>query len=264
MERTIIKEFKIKNLDNRLKKVRVFLPLDYNESERSYPVLYMHDGQNLNDKSKYSGNSWEIFKNMDESFPTNNGFIVVGMDCDQTRRLMEYSPVFNKGVIKYLEKDPNIDNNDIRPEADQYGEFIINQVKPYVDKNFRTLSLKEHTFIAGSSCGGVISLYLGLKYNDVFSVIGAFSTAFGVVGPKFYEILDKFDYKPDTKIYYDMGTKESKPLGFLGSLAHLKFQHFISKKLPKSNLFGVLEKGGTHTEEAWARRMKQFIEFCFS
>ena len=90
MDRVIIKDIYSENL-KRNKRVRIILPLSYEESELSYPVLYMHDGQNLVDPSPFSNHSWEVMATMDECFDKVGGVIIVGVDSDNVYRIMEYS-----------------------------------------------------------------------------------------------------------------------------------------------------------------------------
>lgn len=109
---------------------------------------------------------------------------------------------------------------EIKPEALEYGDFIITQVKPYIDSNFRTYKDRNHTFIAGSSCGGIISIYLGLKYQNIFSIIGAFSPAFWFVRKPFFDSIKSINIDKNIIIYHDMGTKEN---GKFSSL-YIKYQ----------------------------------------
>ena len=258
MDRVIIKDIYSENL-KRNKRVRIILPLSYEESELSYPVLYMHDGQNLVDPSPFSNHSWEVMATMDECFDEVGGVIIVGIDSDNVYRIMEYSNDLNRSAVKRL-KSMNAEN--IRPEGDEYGKFLIEELKPLIDKEFRTKPTKEFTSMAGSSCGGNISIYLGLKYQDVFSCIGAFSPAYYIVKKGLYEFLDKIEIDSDFKIYHDMGTKEN---GFFSKIYFNEqrvFQDYISKKMPEENLMQVIDEGATHSEVHWAKRFKKFFIFC--
>ncbi|MDD3712194.1 MAG: alpha/beta hydrolase-fold protein, partial [Candidatus Izemoplasmatales bacterium] len=134
MERTIIKEIFSKNL-KRNKKIRVILPLDYFDTKaKEYPVLYMHDGQNLVDPSPFSNHSWEVLKTMDKMYQELGGIIIVGIDSDEFR-IMEYSNYLSTSSVKRLKKQ---EIEDIHPEGDQYGLFIIEELKPLIDGEFRT------------------------------------------------------------------------------------------------------------------------------
>lgn len=258
MERTIIKEIFSENL-KRNKKIRVILPVDYFDSSvKKYPVLYMHDGQNLIDPSPFSNHSWEVLKTMDEMYQEIGGIIIVGIDSDEFR-IMEYSNYLSNSSIKRLKKQKI---EDIHPEGDQYGHFIIEELKPLIDNEFRTKKDRLNTFLAGSSCGGNISIYLGLKYQDTFSCIGAFSSAYYLVKKGLYDFLDQINYRKDFYVYHDMGTKETGMFSRIYFNEQKVFQNFISAKLPKENIYQVIDDGATHSEEHWAKRFPNFLRFC--
>ncbi len=196
MERVIIKEICSEYLE-RIKKIRIILPSDYDISDKLYPVLYMHDGQNLIDPSIFSNHSWEVMKAMDELSPEYGGMIIVGIDSDEKYRIMEYSNYLNSSAIKRLKR---LKVEAIEPEGDKYGRFIVEELKPLMDSEYRVNSSRSHTYIAGSSCGGNISIYLGVKYQNIFSCIGAFSPAYYIVKKGLYEFLDSVAIRDDLYI----------------------------------------------------------------
>ncbi len=261
--RVIVKEFSIDSLDDRKKNVRVILPIGYNDSTKKYPVLYMHDGQNLVDKAFYSGSSWEVMRTMDEFHQQKKDMIIVGMDCDEKKRILEYSPFVTKEVIKYMRRIP-VPENEIRAEADLYADFIINQVKPYVDGEFRTKKDRDNTFIAGSSCGGMISIYLGIKHQDLFSIIGAFSPAYWCLRKKMNEFLESVEMKFPLKVYHDMGTKENRLFSFKYMVLQKEFHNIICRRIGSENVMMRVGKGDLHNEFAWAKRFPEFYAYCFS
>ena len=161
----VIEEFTMPQL-GRERRIWVYLPPEYEASTQSYPVLYMHDGQNLFDKSASYDGEWEVDETLNQLFAggETEGIIIVGIDCEPECRRDEYSP-WERTLIEQ------------GGEGDDYLDFLVNNLKPYIDKNYRTLPDREHTGIGGSSMGGFISLYGGLKYQEVFSKIAAFSPA---------------------------------------------------------------------------------------
>ena len=160
----ISENFQIPQL-NRGRKVWLYLPPDYYTSNASYPVVYMHDGQNLFDKKTAYSGEWNADETMNRLFRDKNlKVIIVGIDHGGDKRLDEYSPWVND---KYG-----------GGEGDQYLEFITNTLKPFIDTNYNTLTDKENTAIIGSSMGGLISHYAGLKYPNIFGKIGVYSPAF--------------------------------------------------------------------------------------
>jgi len=266
MERIIIKETYIPQL-NRKRITRIYLPIDYFETQKSYPVLYMHDGQNLFDKSPYSGFSWEVDKSLDilQREGYIDGLIVVGLDCNREghKRIDEYSPWENFEVPKLLSR---VDIPCVGGEGDQYVDFIVHTLKPIIDSEFRTLKGRENTIIAGSSMGGFISLYAGLKYQDVFSKVGAFSTAVWFSESDLLNFIRENKIRNDMKFYLDIGTKETsdekvKEFPDIYVKGTLSVYNELLKKLPKENLKLVVDEGATHSEEYWAKRFPEFIKW---
>ncbi len=152
---------------NRTRRIWIYLPTDYNQSNKKYGVLYMHDGQNLfDDATSYSG-EWGVDEYLDSIFlKGKTQVIVVGIDNGLSKRMSEYNPWefqnFGKG------------------EGDLYIDFLVQTLKPFIDKNYRTFTGKKNTYIAGSSMGGLISLVAVLKYPAVFGGAGIFSLHFGL------------------------------------------------------------------------------------
>jgi predicted alpha/beta superfamily hydrolase len=259
MERVIIKDLFSLNL-KRNKRVRIILPKDYYKEEKRYPILYMHDGQNLVDPSPFSNHSWEVMNTIDNTEDITGGLIIVGVDSDDKYRIMEYSNYLNNSAIKTLKRNKV---SLIKPEGDEYGKFLVEELKPIIDQNFRTLKDKVHTFTAGSSCGGNISIYLGIKYQEIFSCIGAFSPAYYIVKEGLYEFLDKTIIDEDFRIYHDMGTKENGVFSKIYFNEQKVFHNYITKKIPEKNIMQVIDEGATHSEIYWAKRFKDFLLFCF-
>ncbi len=149
---------------NRTRRIWLYLPPDYQTGNRRYPVIYMHDGQNLFDNTTSFSGEWGIDETLNQLFPTDSGAIVVGIDNGGSDRTNEYSPWMN----------PQYGGG----QGDLYARFIVETLKPYIDQNFRTKPEREFTATIGSSMGGLISYYLGLKHQQVFSKIGIFSPSF--------------------------------------------------------------------------------------
>ena len=178
----------------RTRRIWLYLPPDYATSKKKYPVLYMHDGQNLFEaKTSYSG-EWGVDEYLDSIFKKGEKeVIVVGIDNGNFKRMQEYNPwefqSFGKG------------------EGDQYVDFLVNTLKPYIDKHYRTLKDKPNTFIAGSSMGGLISLYAVLKYPQVYGGAGIFSPAFWTA-PGIDSAVIKDAKKINSRLFFYAGGKE--------------------------------------------------------
>jgi len=266
MEQIEVLDFIIKELSNRMRKIRVILPIDYYQNvKKNYPVIYMHDGQNLVDPSKLSGYSWDVAKAISKLVDKKiiKGVIIVGIDSDDVYRIPEYTNAISKKAEKGIKKYTN--GNLFLPEAHLYGKFIVEVLKPYIDSNYRTLPDRINTAIAGSSCGGNVSLYLGTVYNEVFGVIGAFSPAYWIVKEDLFDRIKNKNYLKNTKIYHDMGGKES---GLLSMFTCVKDAKLMEKILndkefnSESHLF-VLDKKATHTELFWQDRFPNFVAWAF-
>ena len=155
------------------RRVWVYLPPDYATSNKRYPVLYMHDGQNVFDDATSFAGEWGVDETLDSLHAAGDrGIIVIAVDHGGQQRINEYSPWpmrFGAG------------------KGEAYVDFLVKTLKPWADKTYRTLADRTHTGVAGSSMGGLISFYAALKHPDVFSKAGIFSPAFWIA-PKAYEM----------------------------------------------------------------------------
>jgi predicted alpha/beta superfamily hydrolase len=215
----------------RTRRIWLYLPKDYTASNKQYPVLYMHDGQNLFDDATSFAGEWGIDEAMDS---VRNACIVVGIDNAGVKRMNEYNPhdaeQFGKG------------------EGKEYLAFIVKNLKPYIDKRYRTLKDKKHTWIAGSSMGGLISFYAGLYYPDVFGGLGVFSPSFWIVPHISDEIkqLAKKNIHGSQKYYFYMGEKEGKEM-LTGMKAVINEMKLIAN--PETGT--VINPDGKHNEPSW-------------
>ena len=156
--------------DGRERTIRIWTPADYDarDASRRYPVLYMHDAQNLFDAATSFAGEWHVDESISDLISSGyNGAIVVGIDNSQDR-LNELSPPWPRLPGAPM---PN-------PSGDKYIDFIAKTVKPYVDANYNTKPGRASTGIGGSSMGGIISFYAGLRYPRIFGKVLAFSPSF--------------------------------------------------------------------------------------
>lgn len=211
------------------KKVWVYLPLNYEKSTKKYPVLYMHDAQNLFDaKTAYAG-EWNVDETLD-SLQMN--VIVIGIEHGNEKRLEELTPYKHE---KYGGGN-----------ADAYLDFIINTLKPHVDKTYRTKTNAKHTTIFGSSLGGLISYYAILKHPETFGKAGIFSPSFWFT-EDIYTLTEKTE-KINAKLYFLCGDNESKDM----VTDFTKMTNLVGQRIcKKSNLQQVIIKGGKHNEKLW-------------
>ncbi len=220
----------------RTRRVWIYLPADYATSDKKYSVLYMHDGQNLFDAATSFAGEWGV----DEALDTlNKPCIVVGIDNGGTHRMQEY----------------NVEDNDRfgKGEGKAYLEFIVNTLKPYIDKKFRTLPDAKHTAIAGSSMGGLISFYALLDYPTSFGAAGVFSPSFWLVENK---MPADFSILNGKRIYFYYGDLEGKEMGPPTEKVITK-----TKTVPHVDIASSVDQQGKHNEAAWKKTFPAFYRW---
>ena len=241
------KEFAVVNLNSEAisRKIWLYLPPNYSSSKENYPVIYMHDAQNLFDKTTSYAGEWGVDEILNDVYKnTQKGFIVVGINNDGKERINEYSPWKHK---KYG-----------GGTGDNYLNMIIEELKPYIDANYRTKPNAEFTGIIGSSMGGLISYYAGLKYPNIFGKIG-------VISPSFWfskEVLDYTEEKAkdaNIKMYFLLGDKEGMTKDFNEVSALL-----LKSGFKKENLKKKIIEGGEHNEAFWNRQFLEVITYLYN
>jgi predicted alpha/beta superfamily hydrolase len=231
----------------------VYLPEGYDdEPERRYPVLYMHDGQNLFDPATafVPGQHWQVAETADRTIATGQvtPLIVVGINNAGHRRLAEYTH----------SADPRQGGG----EADCYGYMLTEELVPFINETFRTLPAPEHTGIGGSSLGGLVSLYLGFRYPEIFGRIAAIS-------PSIW-----WDHRSILRVLREVGTPQPKPRIWVdaGDSESLRCQpdaELLVRQLteqgfqPESDLHYQAVTGGLHNEAAWAARFGDVLRYLF-
>lgn len=186
--------------------ITVWLPPGYRRSRRHYPVVYLHDGANLFDpRTAFAGATWQADEALELLHTQGMSTIAVGVPCSPNHRLEEYSPTLSADLVA---SHPRRDE----PRADVYVDFLTDHLKPWVDRTLRTRPEREHTLIAGSSAGAVVSLHAWLRRPDVFGAIGAFSPAFWVPGEAFLADLERAVAAPHppTRFALDVGGRRPR------------------------------------------------------
>jgi len=214
------------------RKIWLYLPKDYATSTKKYPVIYMHDAQNLFDaKSSFMG-EWNIDEKLDS---LNAQVIVVGIENGGDKRIEELTPYAHAkhGGGK----------------ADSYLDFIVKTLKPQIDQKYRTKTNAKNTTIFGSSLGGLVSYYALLKYPEVFGKAGVFSPSFWFNRKEIFELTHK-TRKLKSKIYFMCGDSEGDD-DMLTDLNNME-QLINTKRCSCKNLNKkVIVKGGKHNEKLW-------------
>lgn len=268
--------FKSNFVDER--NIDVWLPDGYSDKEK-YAVLYMHDGQMLYDASttwnKQEWNVDEVASKLIAEDKTKK-FIVVGIWNNGSKRHIEYFPQKPFENLTQVEKDTvtaqlkkaNRAEADFKPISNDYLKFVVNELKPFIDKTFSTKKDRKNTFIAGSSMGGLISMYAICEYPDVFGGAacmsthwpGTFSIKNNPVPNVFIDYLKKNLPNPKKhKIYFDYGDKtldaKYKPYQELADRV------MIEKGYTSKNWITKFFSGDDHSEKSWAKRLHFPLEF---
>jgi len=249
----LTKEFELPNL-HRKRTVRLYLPPGYHKSKESFPVVYMHDAQNIFDEETASYGEWGVDETLNKLYRDQNvKLIVVGIDNGESKRLDEYSPWKNKVYGG--------------GEGDDYLNFLVNTLKPHIDANYKTLADKKNTAIIGSSMGGLISHYAGLKYPTVFGKIGVFSPAFWFA-PQIKEYAKKHGGLKDTRMYFLAGGKEGSNTAYNEISQTVKDMNAMVRTLKNqgftpSNVISKVVPEGKHNEKLWRTNFEESILWLF-
>jgi len=218
----------------------VWLPPNYSkETHKKYPVLYMHDGQNLIDpKTSYTGKDWRVDETVTRLIKEHKitEIIVVGINNTENR-LEEYSD---------------------SDKGNKYLKFLVEELKPFIDTKYRTLRDKHNTAIIGSSMGGLISFIAAWKYPEVFSMAGCMSSSFYYNDEKIFKTIEAYDgAKKQIKFYIDhgedgllRGQKMFCKLTQLGYVIGTDIDYFYAR-------------GAEHNESEWAKRLERPLRFFF-
>ena len=231
----------------RQRTVRIYLPPGYETSGKRYPVLYMHDGQNLFADGVDCANQWGVDRALDAlAQAAALELIVVGIDHGGVHRPTELNPWDNARFGK--------------GEGKPYMDFIVNVVKPQVDASYRTLPGREHTGVMGSSLGGLISHYAVLQYPKVFSKAGIFSPAYWPA-PEVYRMTAGQAPAPDVRIALYVGGGE-------GDEAVNDYQRMVvqleRQAHPATKLWLRLTPGAQHNEAAWRAEFASAVSWMFA
>jgi predicted alpha/beta superfamily hydrolase len=228
-------------LDNK-RDIVVWLPIGYNPQKnpnKRYPVLYMHDGQNIMDpKTAYVGKDWRVDETVMKLIKQKKikEIIVVGI-YNSPDRLDEYS---------WTEK------------GQKYLKFIVTELKPFIDSSYKTLPDKENTAIMGSSMGGLISFYAAWHYPEVFSMAGCLSSSFYFNNDRSIKQVEEYTgHKKHVKFYIDHGED--------GNVRGQRMFVELSKKgyVIGQDIDYYYAPGAEHNEREWAKRLERPLLFFF-
>ena len=233
------------------KQIWVYLPKSYQNSGKRYPVLYMHDGQNLFDASTSYVGEWKIDEYLDTL--TSNESIIIGIEHGNEKRINELTPYKNETYGG--------------GQGDAYLDFIVKTLKPYVDEHYSTLPDKEHTLIAGSSIGGLISLYALIKYPETFSKGGLFSTSIWFNAEDMFQLVKESTIDPNQKFFFLVGSEEgstAEDAAEMVSNQHKMTRLLLEKGVNKENVMDKVIPGGKHNETLWSTNFPVVYQWLLS
>jgi predicted alpha/beta superfamily hydrolase len=222
----------------------VWLPPGYAGSQRRYPVIYMHDGQNLFDPRTSYAEPWRVDIAMEKAHRRSLGAIVVAIP--------------NLGLARIDEYSPYVDSRAGGGKGDRYLDWLIGTVKPLVDARFRTRTERTYTGMAGSSMGGLITLYGYLRDPSVFGFVGVLSPSLWFAGRSIFSTLGATSYFPG-RIYLDIGGREGgKAVDDVRAMRDALLEKGYA---PGSELRYVEDPKGRHNEVDWGRRLAAALPF---
>ena len=230
--------------------ILVYLPPGYQQrAARRYPVLYLQDGQNLFDKATSVGEEWradEAAQGLIESGKVEP-LILVGIYNAWEKRVDEYAPtaVEGKGGGK----------------ADDYGRMLIEDLKPFIDRKYKTLPSAASTGLGGSSLGGLLALYLGLKCPTAFNRIAALSPSVWWDNRLLVRTVEGVPAKLPLRIWLDAGTGEGDEV--IGDTRSLRDALVTKGWVPDHDLRYVEAEGGQHNEQSWGARFGDVLKFLY-
>ncbi len=229
----------------------VYLPPGYAAaSAERYPVLYLQDGQNVFDRATSFGEEWHV----DESAQALIGageiepLIIVGIYNTGEHRVDEYTPTPGADLGR-------------GGHADDYGQMLIQELKPFIDETYKTLPSAASTALGGSSLGGLLTMHLGLRYPTAFSRLAVLSPSVWWDNRVLLSEVGELQHKLPLRIWLDAGTAEGDET--IANVQALRDALVGKGWVIGEDLAYLEEEGGEHNEQSWARRFDRVLKFLF-
>jgi predicted alpha/beta superfamily hydrolase len=231
----------------RTRRIWIYYPPDYETSGARYPVLYMHDGQNLFDDATSFAGEWHVDETLNDLHDQGLKVpIVIGIDNGGEYRLPEYMPwvhpIHGGG------------------EGDLYMQFIVETLKPYIDANYNTMPGRDFTGIMGSSLGGLISHYGALKYQDIFSKAGIYSPSYWIAD-SVWAFTHESGHQHDMRLYFMCGGAEGQST--INNMIRMQ-DTLLSAGFPQDEISQLVIPGGEHNEALWSSDFGDAYQWLFA
>jgi predicted alpha/beta superfamily hydrolase len=231
--------------------VMVYLPPNYDpESAERYPVLYLHDGQNVFDRATSFGEEWHVDECAEALIAAGEiePLIVVGIYNTGEHRVDEYTPT------------PNVELGRGGHAAD-YGRMLVEELKPFIDSTYKTLPSAANTALGGSSLGGLLTMFLGLRYSTAFGRLAVMSPSVWWDDRVLLSDVEALPDKLPLRIWLDAGTAEGSET--LANARDLRDALVAKGWTIGDDLAYLEEQGGEHNEQSWGMRVERVLKFLF-
>lgn len=231
---------------NRVRRIWMYLPPDYFTSTEHYPVVYMHDGQNVFDQASSFAGEWDADGTMQTLISGGHTkAIIVGIANGEVDRIDEYTPWAH----------PSYGGGD----GERYADFLVETLKPYIDAHYRTLPERENTVIGGSSLGGLISYYAALQYDSVFGKAFIFSPSFWY-SDSVNAFTNQFEKNDASKFYFMAGLYED--VDMVPDM-ELIYDEMEAVGFTPAEYISVIRADGAHSEWFWKRELDEALLWLF-
>jgi predicted alpha/beta superfamily hydrolase len=232
----------------------VYLPPGYDASGRRHPVLYLQDGQNLFDAATgFAGQEWRADETADRLIAAHRiePVILVGIYNTGVRRISEYTPT----------RDPRTRKGG---KAERYAQMLANEIKPFIDRHYRTRKGAAHSGAGGSSLGALVSLTVGIEYPLVFGKLAVMSPSVWWDQRSVLAMVAQYQSRARARIWLDTGTAEGATPETVVGDARLLRDALVSKGWREGESLRYFEDpGAAHNEAAWGRRLGAVLEFLY-
>lgn len=243
----------------KIRKLHIYLPDSYDNTDEHYPVMYFFDGHNLFfDGDATYGTCWGLKDFMDR---WDKPLILVGIECghEGEERLNEYCPYHvERGFLSH-----------VQGIGDATVRWMVEELKPMIDHDYRTYRFRECTAIGGSSMGGLMALFAVIRYNQWFSKAACLSSAVSCCSSQLYEDIRRCSISPDTRIYMSWGTREVRGLSNHTQEDRTSYMSRRNRSIAAHLSFKgasvqvYCQVGGEHCEADWAKQVPGFMEYLW-